>query len=239
MKDLGAQISAIVPCYNTATYLAQALDSIFAQIPAPCEVVVIDDGSTDASAAIATGYGDPRVRCYHQSNQGISAARNRGLSLASGAVIAFLDADDLWPQDSLGARLRRLEAAPDLDGVFGRVACFISPELPEQMRNSWFCPPGSQPGRMAGSLLLRRRAFECGGTFDVGLQVGEVIDWCARAQERGMRLAQVDAVVLHRRIHGANTTLRTQRLQADYLRVLRATLERRRTAADGVEPTVR
>lgn len=235
MNEHPSGVSVILPCYNAAAYLAQSLDSVFAQTPAPDEVIVIDDGSTDGSAAIAMGYGDARVICHRQENQGIAATRNRGLSLAGGELVAFLDADDLWPPDSLGTRLRRLQAEPALDGVFGQVECFISPELPEAMRATLFCPQGTQAGRMAGSLLLRRRVFEQVGEFDAGLQVGELLDWIARADEFGVRLAEVDTVVLRRRIHGANTVLRAQRLQADYLRVLRAALERRRAETSGLE----
>lgn len=235
MSEPSPCITAIIPCYNAENYLAQALDSVFAQAPAPDEVIVIDDGSTDGSAAIALGYGDARITCRRQDNQGIAATRNHGLSLARGELIAFLDADDLWPQESLGAKLLRLESEPDLDGVFGRVECFISPELPEAIRAGLSCPRGAQAGRLAGSLLLRRRVFERVGEFDTRLQVGELIDWLARADERGVRLAEVDTVVLRRRIHGANSVLRTQRLQTDYLRVLRAALERRRAETDELE----
>ena len=67
------------------------------------------------------------------------------------------------------------------------------------------------------------------------MQVGELLDWLARADEHGVRLAEVETVVLRRRIHGANTMLQTQRMQADYLRVLRASLERRRTETGSLE----
>ena len=228
MHERLPRVSVIVPCYNAAAYLPAALASLLAQRPAVWEVIVIDDGSSDDSAAIAAGVGAP-VRCHRQDNQGIAAARNHGLRLAGGDWIAFLDADDLWPADSLGLRLRELAARPDLDGVYGLVEAFASPELSVADLLTLQVPPISQAGRLAGALLLRRQVFARVGDFDTGFAVGETMDWIARAEEQGVALGQVDGVVLRRRIHSANTVRKTERLHADYLRLLRASLLRRRS----------
>lgn len=226
-------ISVIVPCYNAAAYVGAALDSLLAQQPAPLDIILIDDGSTDASPEIAAAYGQ-QLRYYRQDNQGIGAARNQGVRLARGDWLAFLDADDLWTPDSLRLRGQRLADDPHLDGVFGWMECFISPELPASVQERFFCPPGAQPARMAGTLLIRRAAFERVGAFDTTLRVGEFMDWIARAQTLGIRLdASLETVVLRRRIHGANTVLTTESLRADYLRLLRASLARRRATESG------
>jgi glycosyltransferase involved in cell wall biosynthesis len=227
-----SRVSVIVPCYNAAAYLAEALRSLLAQVPRPGEVIIIDDGSTDDSGAIAAAWGPP-VRCTRQEHQGIAAARNCGLALATGDLIAFLDADDLWPADSLSQRLRRLAEAPELDGVFGLVEVFASPELSPADRRGLQVPAGAVPGRLAGAAVIRREAFERVGGFDTSLSVGETMDWFARAQQQGVALASLDTVVLRRRIHSANTVRKTERLKADYLRVLRASLARRRAAEEG------
>lgn len=228
------KVSVIVPCHNAAPYLGEALDSLLAQRPSPWEVIVVDDGSTDGGAAIAAAHGPP-VRCFRQENQGIAATRNQGLRLAGGDLIAFLDADDLWPADSLGLRLGKLAENPRWDGVYGGVEAFASPELSEEERLSLPVPAGIQAGRLAGALLLKREVFERVGGFDTEFAVGETLDWIARAEERGIVMGRVEDVVLRRRIHGANTVRKTQRLQADYLRLLRASLARRR-AAQGARP---
>ncbi len=233
MTEFTPKVSVIVPCHNAAAYLAEALDSLLAQQPAPWEVIVIDDGSTDGSAAIAEAFGLP-VRCHRQENQGIAAARNQGLRLAAGEVIAFLDADDLWPVDSLSLRLRKLAEEPGLDVVFGGVEAFVSPELSEKDKLALQAPPGTQAGRLAGASLFRREVFERVGGFDTGFTVGETMDWIARAEEQGVVMGQVDGVVLRRRIHSANTVRKTERLQADYLRLLRASLLRRRGVAEAL-----
>jgi glycosyltransferase involved in cell wall biosynthesis len=91
----GTLVSCVVPTYNGAAFLAEALDSIFAQTHRPLEVIVADDGSTDATLAIASRYGS-LVRILQQANGGPASARNLGVRHASGPFFAFLDQDDVW-----------------------------------------------------------------------------------------------------------------------------------------------
>lgn len=100
-----AKVSVVIPCYNGAKYLRETLGSALAQTHAPLEVIVIDDGSTDDSAAIAESFGPP-VRVIRQSNQGESVARNRGIDEATGDWIAFLDADDWWETTKLEQQVK-------------------------------------------------------------------------------------------------------------------------------------
>jgi glycosyltransferase involved in cell wall biosynthesis len=231
MADPDPEVSVIVPCYNAAAWLGAAIESLLAQVPPPTEVIVIDDGSTDDSAAIAASFGAP-VRAERQRNQGISAARNRGLSLATGAFVGFLDADDLWSETSLAARLQCLAGAPASDGVFGLVEAFVSPEVSATERQTLRVPAGAIAGRLLGACLFRRKVFARVGGFDPRFNVGETMDWFARADALGVMMARLDAVVLRRRVHSTNTTRDGERLKADYLRVLRASLARRRAAAE-------
>lgn len=221
------RVSVIVPCYNTAAYLPGALDSLLAQQVLPYEVLVIDDGSTDTSAAIAEGYGGI-VTCIRHSHQGIAASRNAGVQQAQGDFIAFLDADDYWPTDSLSARLAAFADTPALDGVFGLIEAFVSPELSVAEQQQLAELPGIQSGRLAGALLVRRSVFARIGGFNGEWQVGETMDWIARAQERDIAFGHVGSVVLRRRIHTVNTVRKTQCLQSDYLHILHAAMARRR-----------
>ncbi len=91
----GARVSVIMPCYNAADYVGQAVEDVLGQTYGPIELIVVEDGSTDASADIVAGYGRD-VTLVRQSNAGVSAARNAGLARATGEYVAFLDADDRW-----------------------------------------------------------------------------------------------------------------------------------------------
>jgi glycosyltransferase involved in cell wall biosynthesis len=107
---LPAVISVVVPIYNVERYLADCLDSVLAQTVDDLEVVMVDDGSTDGSAAIARAYAerDRRFRLLSQPNAGLSAARNTGIEAATGEYLAFLDSDDLLPPDAYGHLLGAL-----------------------------------------------------------------------------------------------------------------------------------
>ncbi|MGN1210502.1 MAG: glycosyltransferase family 2 protein, partial [Candidatus Cryptobacteroides sp.] len=107
-------VSVIVPVYNTAGTLAGCIDSILAQSYTDFELIIIDDGSTDGSGLIADTYPskDSRVKVWHQDNAGISAARNEGLSHASGDWVAFCDSDDTVRPDWLAAMMRHSHKAP-------------------------------------------------------------------------------------------------------------------------------
>ena len=114
-------VSVIMPAYNAGSYIAQALDSALRQTEGDLEIVVVDDGSTDATLAIAQDAAsrDPRIVVYAQARSGKAAiARNRGLATARGEFIAFLDADDLYHPEKLAQQVSVLKQSPELDLVF-------------------------------------------------------------------------------------------------------------------------
>jgi CDP-glycerol glycerophosphotransferase len=116
-------VSVVVPVYDVAAYLPAALDSVLAQTHPALEVVVVDDGSTDGSGAIADGYAgrDERVRVVHTANRGLGAARNEGLRHVTGELVAFLDSDDVLPPDAYAVLLGSLQASGS-DFVTGSIA---------------------------------------------------------------------------------------------------------------------
>lgn len=108
------QISVVITCYNAEATLADALESVKAQTLPAYEVVIVDDGSTDSSVAIAQRI-LPNATIVQQENQGVSAARNAGLARASGSAIAFLDDDDIWHPSKLERQALVFERYPQLD----------------------------------------------------------------------------------------------------------------------------
>ena len=106
-----------MPAYNRETYIRESIDSVLAQSFTDFELIVVDDGSTDATAAIVESYTDRRIRLIRQSNRGVSVARNTGLEAARGQFITFLDSDDLYYPDFLNT-LFRLIRSTKTDMVF-------------------------------------------------------------------------------------------------------------------------
>ena len=111
------KVSVVIPSYNLGRLLTQAIDSVLAQTVVPSEIIVVDDGSTDDTQVRLEPYSG-RIRCIRQGNRGVSAARNRGIREASGQLIAFLDADDVWHPRKLELQLAAFEDRPDL-GLLG------------------------------------------------------------------------------------------------------------------------
>ena len=104
--NAGLAVSVVIPCFNAERYIGEAIESVLSQTVPGDEILIVDDGSSDDSAKVIAQVAS-HVRYFRQDNQGISAARNNGLARATGACIAFLDADDLWTPDSLAGRRRR------------------------------------------------------------------------------------------------------------------------------------
>jgi glycosyltransferase involved in cell wall biosynthesis len=118
------RFSVVIAAYNAQRTIAETLDSVLAQSETDFEVVAIDDGSQDDTLKILLGYAamDERIRVASQSNQGVSAARNLGVSKASGELIAFLDADDIWHADKLASHARLHDDDPQTEASFARIA---------------------------------------------------------------------------------------------------------------------
>jgi glycosyltransferase involved in cell wall biosynthesis len=112
-STVDGRVSCIVPVFNGERFVAEALESILAQTYRPIDVIVADDGSTDGTAAILSGYGG-RIRVVTQPTAGPAATRNLGLEAARGEFVAFLDADDVWHPEKLAKQVRRFAARPGL-----------------------------------------------------------------------------------------------------------------------------
>jgi len=222
------RISVVLPVYNRAAYVGEAIESVLAQSLPPYEIIVVDDGSTDDSLAVIERFARPCLRVVRRENGGIGAARNSGLRVASGDLIAFIDSDDLWERDKLELQVRALENN-DVQLVFGHLLEFLSPERAADLAGSIRVAANPLPGLIASTLLARREAVEKIGPFDASLRVGEFIEWMGRARDLDLASLVIPETVARRRIHGGNSVLAGA--NTDYLRVIKSTLDRRRRRA--------
>ncbi|MCA1576927.1 MAG: glycosyltransferase family 2 protein [Acidobacteria bacterium] len=228
-------VSVIIPVYNYDRYLAEAIESVLNQTYERLEVIVVDDGSTDRSSEVAKSFADRGVRYCHQDHAGIGPARNRGAELAQGDFIAFLDADDRWPEQKLARQLAAFENDPALEMVFGQaVQLKNGSEWEAGVKNKNPPAAGMVPGMVAGTMLIKEDAFFRVGDFPGGLKVGEFIDWYARAVELQIRSLVLPDLFLWRRIHDSNTGVRERQSVTDYARVLKAKLDRKRAEGANV-----
>lgn len=218
-------VSVVVPTFNRAAFVGDAIASISAQGDDDVEIVVVDDGSTDDTERIVAARGT-NVTYVRLEHRGVSAARNRGILAARGGLIAFLDSDDLWPNDSLGRRRSHLERHPEVDLVYGLARIRHIGKL----RRNLGPYDESEPIRfpLLGSMLCKRSVFDCVGLFDEALEQAEDVDWFARVKESRIATSAIDEVTLEYRIHDDNMTFEVDRNQAFLLRALKKSLDRRR-----------
>lgn len=212
-------LSVVIPLHNGEPYLAAALDSVLAQSRPPDEVWVVDDGSSDAGAALAAAYGAP-VHCLGQPRRGAAAARNAGVAASRGDWLAFLDADDLWLPGKLERQAALLEERPELDAVAGGWRNFPSPELDPATRARLAYPDGLHTTPIASTLLIRRERFLALGGFDETLASGEFIDWLLRARRAGLNIETPETLWVERRVHAHNHSLGREERGRAYLQLV-------------------
>ncbi len=188
-------IAVVIPVRNGAKWLPDALESVRAQGAAVSEIVVVDDGSTDETAALVAAQADV-MAIGHPEPLGPGAARNAGVAASSAPLISFLDVDDLWTHDALDHQLRLLR-----DGPFDLVAT-------RAFRRAMDGPPGPIPetgdGWWAfsfGAALMTREAWHRVGPIDELLLRGEDAEWWLRARTAGLRIQRSDRVTLVVRTH--------------------------------------
>jgi len=178
------RITVVTPAFNAAPFIADAIRSVLAQTHGDLRLVVVDDGSTDATAAVVTGFADPRLTLIWQCNAGVAAARNRGMAAADGEALLFLDADDWLEPTALATLAATLHAAPEAVAAVGPYARVDAEGRLTQRRNRR--PRPAPPDVLArlvvqnqfangGHVLIRRTAARRAGTFLPGVVYGE--DW--------------------------------------------------------------
>ena len=229
-----------MPCYNAAPFLEQAIRSVLEQAGPRLELIVVDDGSTDNSVAVAESLG-PAVRVLHQQNRGPAAARNRGVQAAKGEFVAFLDADDVWLPRSLARRLRCFADDSQIGLVYGdfkywhpaRVGSQAWQSVPwlrevsivKAQESGWLYPELLLDSLICTiTVVMRRSVFDAVGGFDESLRTGEDYDlWLRVAQD--WRCVRLDEPVAWYRLHKGGTT-RVPREDCNQYQVVLRSMER-------------
>ncbi len=221
------RISVIIPVHNTAHLIAEALTSIAAQHYPDMEVIVVDDGSTDAlDSALATS-GTP-VHLIRQTQRGPAAARNAGIAASTGEWLAFLDADDLWGQGALMRLARDLALHPRAGVVHGKAISFLAEENTGKYVNAMH--PRENFPFFIGAGIYRRTAFEVVGGFSESLTFSEDVEWYARATDL-VEVVQIPDLVLHVRTHAGNMTGNTAAENHGRFQAMKSVFEHRRKLA--------
>jgi len=234
----GPLVSVVIPVRDGEEFLAAAIDSVLAQTYSPLEVIVVDDGSRDGSAAIAAGYDE--VRVVSPPSPGLGAARNRGIAESTGDYLVFQDADDLMKAEKVARQVAHLEAHPEYDVVLTRQELLLEPGAPlpfwaREQGGQLLLPEGHDHRQMPGphimTMLGRRRAFDLAGPFPEDMPRAEDIDWLFRAYEAGVGITSLDEELLIRRIHPHNLTQNEEESRRWLMEAFRRRVARRRAAA--------
>lgn len=228
----GQRVSVILPVYNGARFLAAALRSVLAQTLPPDEIIVVDDGSTDATAQIIAAMSAAAtvpIQAVYQENQGPAAARNLGLRLAQGELLAFQDADDLWSADKLALQVALLQRYPQAQAVIG----YSQLAFTDSGEGGAVYPGRPGPILLLQEGLFRRALFELVGPFDPRLCGDEDIEWFLHLFEHPVELLMHPDVVLTYRRHAQNLTGSLAASQRQFLRALQRSVVRRRQAQAG------
>jgi glycosyltransferase involved in cell wall biosynthesis len=250
-----AEVSVVIPCYNAAEHLADALDSVLGQTLPPTQVIVIDDGSTDGSADVAARY-LPRIEYERQANHGAASARNAGLRRVRGQFVAFLDADDWWHPRKLEHQVAHLTDCTVCSAVYSDWCVCRSPgdaawrrvldapfdalPLPLADRHSgWLYHELLLDSVVHTSAVLFRRDFiESVGLFNEELLRGQDLEYWLRASRVG-QVHKLSAVLSAYRDYGSSASKRPTQRNYRALIIERALSQWGMTGPDGTSANPR
>lgn len=219
-------ISVVIPVYNGEKTIRETLESLLNQTFTDFEALVINDGSQDATLDVVASFKDSRIKVFSYPNSGPSASRNRGIALASGEYISFLDADDLWTSDKLEAQLQALQAYPEAalayswtdfineSNQFLRRGSYINVtgDVYKHLLLTDFLENGSNP-------LVRKQALVEVGEFDESLTHGEDWDMWLRLAARYHFVAVPSAQILYR-VYASSSSANVPKMETGSLSVL-------------------
>ena len=215
-------VSVIIPVYNGAKYIAEAIESVCVQNYEPFEIIVVDDGSTDDTPSVVQSFKD--IRYMRQENNGCAAARNNGITESRGKLLAFLDADDYWAANKLHVQVGCLLNNPGIGYTLGRQRNFLESGIdrPFWLREELML---EEHTGFLPTLVIHRRIFEKVGPFNTNFRISSDVEWFCRVKDAGIPMMVVPEVVLYRRIHSSNLSYQTKSGNPLLLRALRISVE--------------
>jgi len=225
------KVSVIIPTYNCARYVPEAVESVLHQTYQDYEVIVVDDGSTDNTEKVLQKYRD-KIRYIKQKNSGVAAARNTGIREAHGEWVAFLDADDLWLPLKLKIQMEFSDRHPDVDFIYGDASSFNSNGV---LTKSMFSERQPHEGNVIKNLLsenfipilsviARKKCFEKAGFFKEGMKYSEDYEMWLRVA-KFFKFGYITEVVVSYREHEKSASQNFEKMHAAHLDILNAYLK--------------
>ena len=211
------KVSVLIPAYNHARFLGQAIQSVLSQTFQDWELIVVDDGSTDNTRGVVASFRDPRIRYVYQENRGVSGTLNKGVGLARSALVAFVAADDAFLKDALEKALPVMEGAPEAGFCYGQVRYMDEDGRELQLPRKWPPRSGLLTARqvilellnlrfiLPSAVVVRRTCFQEVGGFDESLTYGEDTELFAR-MAKACPVAYIAEPLAWRRKHGRAIT---------------------------------
>ncbi len=223
-------ISVIIPVYNGEYFIADAIQSVLDQNYDPLEIIVVDDGSTDKTKKVVLQFGNKII--YHKKeNGGVASARNKGLELAKGEFIAFIDADDVWTNDKLRLQLDILTTNQGSGIVIGFTQ--KSPLTLDVGQAKFDKKPHLMLIYSLGSSLIRKSVFKIVGVFNEEMLLSEDTDWFYRAMEVDIQIELHKDIVQYYRFHQNNITADKKRNLFYQIKAHKMSIDRRRKLGNG------
>ncbi|MEO0796759.1 MAG: glycosyltransferase [Verrucomicrobiota bacterium] len=218
-------VTAGIVSFNGEKFIREAIQSILDQSYQNIEIIVVDDGSTDLTAKIASQF--HQVKLVTQDNLGEGAARNRILQEATGDYIAYLDDDDCWFPTKIQQQLNAAITYPELDYVFCRIK--VQAEEGFQQADWALAEKTESVGSFFPSALFApRKTFEKVGTFQPELKMGADFEWFTRAIDLKLKSYIVEEPLVLRRIHSGNAVQDNERLRKVIMQTMRTSIRRKR-----------
>ena len=228
-------VSIIIPVHNGEKYIREAIQNISDQNYPATEIIVVNDGSTDGTDSIVRNL-EIDIRYFDREQNGPSTARNTGIKDASGEYIAFLDVDDLWPENNLKLLVDLMQENLGVDVIRGYAQLFRDSENGER---EFLGNPKESFQYYIGAGLYRSDVFSKVGLFDPTLFFGEDTDWYNRAIERKISIKWLEEVTLFVRRHGENMTEGKTIIELNKLKTIKRALDRKRAAKQALDSTER